>query len=184
MPGFPSSIPLAHAVLAAILCVAAAIDARTMRLPNWLTLATLVCGLVFAAVHPATDNTFWRALAGAATGLAVTLPLYALRLMGAGDAKLMAGVGAFLGFPAELGALAYILIAGGVLAIGIAAWRRSFRRLAVNVTQATQGLFYTAISGVRSTVAMPQGASVGKLPYAVAVCAGTLAWLFGPRLLL
>src|SRR5687768_12531749 len=102
--------------------------------------------------------------------------------MGAGDVKLMAGVGAFVGFPAILGALLCIFIAGGVLAIAIAAWRRSLRRLAVNVSDATQGMFYTAMAGVRTTVAIPRGASIGKLPYGVAVCAGTLAWLFLPSL--
>jgi prepilin peptidase CpaA len=183
MPEFSVPVPLAHATLAAIVCIAAVIDVRTMRLPNWLTVAALAAGLLFSAIAPAPDNSFWRALGGAGAGLAVTLPLYVLRLMGAGDVKLIAGVGAFLGFPAIFGALAYVFIAGGVLAIVIAIWRRSLKRLAVNVTQATQGLFYTAMAGVRSTVVLSQGASIGKLPYGVAICAGTLAWLFIPSVL-
>jgi len=173
-------VPLSHGVLAVLVCVAAVIDWRTLRLPNWLTFGTLACGLAVSAVHPAPDESLWRALGGALAGLGCTLPFYVLRVMGAGDTKLMAGVGAFLGFPAVLGAVVYTFIAGGIAAIAFALWRRSLKRFAANVIRAAQGLVYTALAGVHSTVALPRGASVGKLPYGLAICAGTLAWLVFP----
>jgi prepilin peptidase CpaA len=173
----------AHAALAIAVCLAAAIDARTMRVPNWLTFGAFAAGLVFSVVAPAPGNDLWRALGGAATGLACTLPFYVVRVMGAGDAKLMAAVGAFVGFPAVLGALAYIFVAGGVVAIVLAIRRRALKRLAINVGHATQGLLYAALAGVRGTADVPQAASVGKLPYGLAICTGTLAWLAFPSLL-
>jgi prepilin signal peptidase PulO-like enzyme (type II secretory pathway) len=38
---------------------------------------------------------FWQALAGFGIGLAALLPMYLMRMLGAGDVKLMAMVGAF-----------------------------------------------------------------------------------------
>jgi prepilin peptidase CpaA len=176
-------MPPAYAALAIVVCIAAATDACTMRVPNWLTFGAFAAGLAFGALAPAPGNDVWRALGGAATGLACTLPFYALRVMGAGDAKLMAAVGAFTGFPAVLGALVYVFMAGGLAAIVFAIRRRALKRLAVNVGHATQGLLYGALAGVRGTAAVPQAASVGKLPYGIAICAGTLAWLAFPSLL-
>lgn len=176
-------MPPAHLVLATLVCIAAVIDWRTMRVPNWLTLGTFACGIAFGILHPAPDNNLWRALAGALAGLACTVPFYTLRVMGAGDAKLMAGVGAFLGFPGVLGAVVYTFIAGGVLAIAFAVWRGTLKRVAANSMHATRDLAYAAMAGLRGTVALPQGASAGKLPYGLAICVGTLAWLAFPTLL-
>ncbi len=47
----------------------------------------------------------WKALAGLGLGLLIMLPLYMLRALGAGDVKLMAMVGAFLGPNATIGAI-------------------------------------------------------------------------------
>ena len=176
------AIPPAHAMLAVLLCVGAAIDWRTMRLPNWLTAGGMVAGLLVNAFWPAPGASGWWALAGLAGGMACTLPFYTLRVMGAGDVKLMGAVGACLGAPAVLGAVVYTFIAGGIAAILFAIWRRSFKRLAVNVGDATKGLLYVALAGVRGTVFLPAGASIGKLPYGLAICAGTLAWLAFPTL--
>ena len=79
-----------------VLIEAAIIDGRSLRVPNWLTYHFLVGGLIFA---------FWRggsplllsSLAGAAVGLMTLLPLYSIGGMGAGDVKLMAGLGAWIG---------------------------------------------------------------------------------------
>ena len=79
-----------------VLIEAAVIDGRSLRVPNWLTFHFLIGGLIFA---------FWKggsallltSLAGAGVGLLTLLPLYAIGGMGAGDVKLMAGVGAWIG---------------------------------------------------------------------------------------
>src|SRR5438132_1158507 len=55
------------------------------------------------------------ALAGAALGLAILLPFYALRAMGAGDVKLLAGLGAILGPQVLVSVAIYAALAGGLI---------------------------------------------------------------------
>ena len=54
------------------------------------------------------------------TGLAVFFPFFALGGMGAGDVKLMAAIGAWLGPGMALMTALYGAVAGGILAIGVA----------------------------------------------------------------
>ncbi len=99
--------------------IACVTDVRSRRIPNVLTLGGAAAALVFHAV------TAGGAGVGAATigwlvGTAVFLPFFLLGGMGAGDVKLMAALGAWLG-PAEAFAIAiYASLAGGVLALGVA----------------------------------------------------------------
>lgn len=75
-------------------------DWQRRRIPNFLVAAGLtvaVQGLVFQG------QTLFGAspllsLAGAAAGLSLMLPLYATRVMAAGDVKLFAAIGALFGF--------------------------------------------------------------------------------------
>ena len=100
----PGAADVHMVVLVLLLIVAAAIDVRTMRIPNWLTVTGAVMGLGLSAAIPwqelgprwALDGFLW-ALGGMAAGLVLLLPLYALHVMGAGDVKLMGMVGAFVG---------------------------------------------------------------------------------------
>ncbi|HBI68974.1 MAG TPA: hypothetical protein DDZ22_08115, partial [Massilia sp.] len=69
---------------------------------------------------------------GLGLGLAFLLPMYALRLIGAGDVKLLAMVGAFVGAGQILSIALIALIAGGVLALLVAAWQGSLRRVLGN----------------------------------------------------
>jgi prepilin peptidase CpaA len=97
-------------------------------------------------------------------GLALLLPLYAVRALGAGDAKLMAAVGAFAGAPAMVFIFLLTGIAGGIAALALATRRRMLGRLAANA----RDLLHLEFAAVNS---------VGRLPYGVCICAGTLAWL-------
>jgi prepilin peptidase CpaA len=150
-------------VLAAFLVAGAWIDWRTFRIPNWLTLSGLAAGLAYNASPAPGALGFLTALGGAAIGLAALLPLYAGRVMGAGDVKLMALVGAFLGTSQVLFAVLFTFIAGGIAALAFALWTQSTGRLALNVSELVRG--------------GPGIASVGRLPYGISICAGTLAWL-------
>jgi prepilin peptidase CpaA len=83
-------------IVSLILIEAALIDGRALRVPNWLTYHFLLAGLAFAFGFGGSDRLWWSA-AGALVGLMTLLPLYAIGGMGAGDVKLMAGLGAWIG---------------------------------------------------------------------------------------
>jgi prepilin peptidase CpaA len=170
------ALPIAHVVLDALLVVAAIIDWRTFRLPNWLTLGGVAVGLAMSVLPQGIG--FLESLLGAGTGLVLLLPLYALGMTGAGDVKLMAMVGAFLGVPNVLFALMFTLVVGGMAAIGFAIWRRRVARMVLNARDLVQLTALAAVHGQRP--APGSIASVGKLPYGVCVCIGTFAWLAWP----
>jgi prepilin peptidase CpaA len=166
------------AVLVVLLVAAAVIDYRTMKIPNWLTVGGLVTGLVLTTIDALRPlNGFLGALSGAAVGLGILLPLYVLRVMGAGDVKLMAMAGAFLGVNATLVAVLFTFIVGGIAALAFALWHRAFGRMAGNVRDIVQWMTFAAISGIRPTPAVPAASSIGKLPYGISICAGTIASL-------
>src|SRR5688572_8550020 len=104
--------PAAVWLVSGILVEAAVIDGLRLRVPNWLTFHLVLGGLVFAAWTGGASALFW-ALAGASLGLALLLPLYAIGGMGAGDVKLLAGVGAWMGPALTLGAFVASAIVGG-----------------------------------------------------------------------
>ena len=166
------------ATLVALLTVAAVIDWRTLRIPNWLTAGGLTFGLIY--------NTFaagsWQqglsgAAAGMVIGMAVFLPVYVLRVLGAGDVKLMGMVGAIVGFPDILQAVLYSLVVGGFAAVGVALYRRAFGRMTTNVVDIVQSMALAVVGGYRPTPALAGRASIGKLPYGVSIAVGTTTWL-------
>jgi prepilin peptidase CpaA len=164
-------------VLVALLLLAAIIDWRTYRIPNWLTVSGMVVGLLYNSIDPSPASGFWLALAGLGVGLVMLLPLYVLRVMGAGDVKLMAMVGAFLSVPDIIYAVLYTLITGGVAALAFAIYRRAFRRMSANVADIVQSMTFAAIAGYRPAPDMAGRISIGKLPYGVSIAVGTILWL-------
>jgi prepilin peptidase CpaA len=152
------------ALLVAVVVYAAWCDARTRRIPNLLTLGSALAGLLLAAVGFGDGPSFGSSIGGAVLGLGLLLPLYAIRALGAGDAKLMAAVGAFVGAPAMLFVFLLTGVVGGIAAIALATRRRMLGRLAANA----HDLLHFQFAAVNS---------VGRLPYGVCICAGTLAWL-------
>ena len=90
--------PVATLTLLVLLAAAAVADARTRRIPNRLTLAGILLGLLLA-ITGGGPAAFASALAGSGAAFAAFFVLYALGGMGAGDVKLVAAAGAFLGVP-------------------------------------------------------------------------------------
>jgi prepilin peptidase CpaA len=164
--------------LIAMLLTAAVIDVRSHRIPNWLTGGGIVVALVFAAVGVAPQQEgFLSSLGGMAAGLAMLLPMYLLRVMGAGDVKLMAMVGAFVGLSHIVPAVLFSVIAGGIAAIAFSLYNRAFGRMATNIIDIVQSMAFATMVGQQPTPALTGRASVGKLPYGVSIAAGTIVWL-------
>jgi prepilin peptidase CpaA len=164
------------ALLLLVLLAAAVIDARSYRIPNALTVPGMVLGLVVGAVGGATvTGGLLNALAGLGVALLCLIPLHALRAIGAGDVKLMAVVGAFLGVPDVLPAMFFVVFAGGVMATAFVLYHRVAGRMVANVALMLRSLALAAWT--RTPVATPAMVSSGRLPYALCILAGTTVFL-------
>ena len=98
-----------------ILAVAVLTDWYRHRIPNWLTFGALAAGLLLSYLFmPSSD--LHTGLKGAGVGLAVLLPVYLTGGMGAGDVKLMAAIGSFIGPMPVLTAGCFALVIGGCVA--------------------------------------------------------------------
>lgn len=163
-------------LLLGVLVAAAVIDIRTYRIPNALTVPAMVAGvLVHVLANGATWSVVGSALAGVVTPIVVLVPLHAMRLLGAGDIKLIAVVGAFLGAPAILLALLFVLAAGGVVAVAFAVWRKVLLRAVANIAVVT---VLAATGGVaQARVLGSSRGSAGRIPYAVSIVLGTTSFL-------
>eukprot|EP00913_Durusdinium_trenchii_P013342 g12523.t1 len=75
-----------------ILIVAAWIDGKQLRVPNWITFPMVISGLIFNTCVAGWSG-LGSGLIGMCVGLICLLPLYSVGGMGAGDVKLLAGVG-------------------------------------------------------------------------------------------
>ncbi len=120
-------------VLLALLAGAAIYDVRFRRIPNWLNVTGAILGLLINALIGPPEGGFGFAAIGLAVGFAVQLLLYLLRATGAGDVKLMAAVGALVGWQRWFGIFLTTALAGGVAAIILAVARGRLGKTLWNV---------------------------------------------------
>jgi prepilin peptidase CpaA len=171
-----STTLLLDLILIVLLLTASAFDLHHRKIPNRLLAIGL---LVSLTVHLASGNpshVLTVYLAGFGVGLVMFLPLYLLGGMAAGDVKLMATVGAFLGPSLVFQSSLATYCAGGLLALGIVLCRRRGRAALANVGAILHPMLLR-LNGAR----LPHGqapASVGGMPYAVAITLGTCAVLW------
>lgn len=163
------------AVLLTLLVTAAVIDVRRHRIPNWLTLSGAAFGLLYSAIVPFfMQHGFLWSLGGLGIGFGLLFPFYLMRIMGAGDVKLMAMAGALLGVTGVLPAILISFIAGGVLALGYAIRHGRLRAMLSNVGHVLHLGSVAALSGMPVGVAREGWVSVGKMPFGLAIASGTV----------
>ena len=167
------------APMLALLGTAAAIDLRSRRIPNWLTLSLAGSGLLLsmlgASLIPPT-----AALLGLLTGFALNLGLFLLRIRGGGDVKLFAAAGAWVGPIISLEVFVLATLFAALCAIAQASIDGRLGALLRNTT-----LIAWAMAGWRQggleAVTEHDGSfrSVGKpVPYAVPILLSMLIVLF------
>jgi prepilin peptidase CpaA len=115
-------------------------------------------------------------LAGLFLGAALFFPMFALRGMGAGDVKLLAAIGAWLG-PGQVAAVALATsIVGGAIAIAVALAHGYLRKALTNLYLV---LVHWRIAGVRPLPAVTLDKASGpRLAYAVPIAIGTVVTLW------
>lgn len=168
-------------LLCTLLSVAVWNDVLTRRIPNVLVLSGTLLGLFLNSILPSGPGLFSDpggaigfsvALEGAALGMAMLLPIYALGAMGAGDVKLMAMVGAFLGPEQIFGAALLSLLSGGVLALAVSMWTGTLLKMLRNTYALLLHALVRGLVGAGPRLDQP-AAPTGKLAYAIAIMSGT-----------
>jgi prepilin peptidase CpaA len=104
-----------------LLVWAAVIDVRDRRIPNWLTATLALGGLIQAAMGVSSPGVGSAAL-GLGVGFAITFVFFAIGGMGAGDVKLFAGLGAWVGAVGIIQVFVIERVIGIVLVL-VQAWR-------------------------------------------------------------
>lgn len=162
-------------LLAAHLAAAVYWDVKERRIPNKIVLSGLLTALVFHTLVSGLHG-LGASLIGALTGLLMLLPINLMRLMGAGDVKLMAMAGAFgASFQTSLWMVLYTLLAGGLLVVVYAASGKVRERLFSN-------LFIMSRLGPAELDGRGSGdpnklQPAARLPYAAAIACGSLGYL-------
>ena len=157
-----------------VLVLAAGIDLRTRRIPNWLSVPFLLSGLIVPAIGGG-----WTSLRTSFAGFGLALLLFGfpcfLRAMGMGDLKLAAGVGAWIG-PSQFW-LAFVVtaMAGGLLAVAYAVRHQSLRRCLDHTGELAMSLVKTGRPHDKVHLANQAALSI---PYAPAIAIGTLFSFF------
>lgn len=163
------------ACLFTLVVYAAIRDVKVRRIPTRAVLAGFLAGVVLQAVRgvpfgpDAVVGGLAQSAAGAVAGGGIFFALYWLGGFGAGDAKLMAAVGALTSWRFVLWAVVYTAVAGAVLALAVlikhGGWRGALRRAAKSTR-----------SERRAAVSRADPATT--VPYAVAICVGCV-WAAG-----
>lgn len=168
-------IGLEFVALTALVATAAFYDVNSRRIPNWLIVVGLCASLVYQTVSGyGYGLSFWAT--GLFIGFLCLLPLYIVGAMGAGDVKLMALVGSFLGGIAAFQTVILTLLAGGALALLVMFWNRSWKLVFQNMRQMTTNMTIAAMTRQMPKAGAPVQ-SAGNLPYAVAIAVGTLLYI-------
>lgn len=162
-------------LLLATLAIAVYTDLTARRIPNSVIGAAVAVALGVGWANGGNDELTTR-IAGFSIGLLVFLPFFALRLVGAGDAKLLAAVGAFAGASNLLPIVLYTLLAGGVLGLAGLVANRSGHRAVANLRL----VLFSAAARAHGARISPTDLgleSAARIPYAVAIAAGVVIWL-------
>ncbi|MFQ5734051.1 MAG: prepilin peptidase [Planctomycetaceae bacterium] len=157
------------------LIVAAAIDGKQLRVPNWLTFPMVISGVVFNTVVGGWDG-LGSSLLGTVVGLACLLPLYSVGGMGAGDVKLLAGVGAWVGATATFYGFAVSTVVGAVMAVAMVLRKRDKQQHYVNVLMILTEWIQVRNPKKLAAIAAERKSKMLLLPYGIPICIGCISY--------
>ena len=158
LPSMPDLIAVSVLVTVGIAMV---MDVQTRRIPNTLTLSAVALGVMVNIANDGAQGLL-QSLAGLALAVAMFALPVAMRVLGAGDLKLMAAIGAIGGPVFAFWNVLLTAVVGGLLALIVLIARRQ-------LIPVVTGMLLDAY-----TRQMPQATSGIRLPYAVPIAIGTL----------
>lgn len=175
-------VGIEFALVLAVL-VATVTDLRSRRIPNWLTVGTLLLGFVLNALiaYPSPLDGMWLAAKGFGLAFAMNLVMYMLHMTGAGDVKLLAAVGAMVGCSDFLGIFLLTALIGGVLAVILMLVKGRVRQTLWNVAFMVGELMKWRAPHLTREQLDVGSSKAFRLPGALRVCLGVIAFLVMAR---
>lgn len=171
-------VPFWQFGLVGVLAVALTTDLQTRKIYNWLNYPAMGVGLVLSVVMGGLAGLESSLIGFFASALVFFLGwMLNSKYMGAGDVKLMAVIGIWLGWPGAIGAVLYVTAMGGLVAFFTALTHGSLGKLFKNISM---GVTEIAVTG-KMTPIDPVNSAAPPLPYGVSIVVGTLVALFFPE---
>lgn len=164
-------------VLAAVGAVS---DARTRRIPNWLTAGGASVALLVGLVADGWAGLV-HALEGLGMGLALLGPPFAFRIAGGGDVKFLMALGGFLGPRRTVEAFVWATAAGGLLAVAMLGVSPRARTRVLTSWIQFKNLLYTRDASVLKPETRDDTIGV---PYGLALALGAVVAQLGRGILL
>jgi prepilin peptidase CpaA len=152
-------------------------DLHTRRIPNQLVASALVVALLEQCLQRGLIDGSLAWLGGLVVGMLLLFPGYLLRMMGAGDVKLLGAVGAF--FCAQDALLIGLVscVVGGLYGVVMMVRTGQIRRCWNNI----RWVILAAVQPKEASLELRDSTpvTIGRIPYAVAIALGTsgLLWL-------
>jgi prepilin peptidase CpaA len=164
-----------------LLILAAVIDGFELKVPNWITFPMIIAGWIYSVAFAGSFELTWYqglgySLLGTAVGLGLLLPAYAIGGMGAGDVKLLAGVGAWMHSTHTSYAFAVSAVVGAVMAVVMVLCRRGWGKHSNQFWMILQEIMTVKDPNKLSEIAAERKPSMMLLPYGIPIAVGTIAY--------
>jgi prepilin peptidase CpaA len=176
--------------VAITLVVAAVIDGYKLKVPNWLTFPMIASGWIYGTIAHGWQG-LGMSLFGTAVGLALLLPAYAVGGMGAGDVKLLAGVGSWLaasylwdGVKTTFYSFCVSAVIGGVIALAMVLMRRGWQKHKTQFLTIVNEMVTIGNASELAAIAAERKSSMLLLPYGIPIAIGTIAYFIWAGMLI
>lgn len=170
-------------LLSVVLIVAAVIDGWILKVPNWITFPLVLSGWIYSTAYFGWEGLAWS-LFGTVVGLVLLLPAYAIGGMGAGDVKLLAGVGAWVWATTTLYAFCVSALVGGVIALAMVVWQRDWYHHKNQFWTIVNEILEVRDPNTLSTIAAERKSAMLLLPYGIPIAIGSIAYFAWAGMLL
>ena len=158
-----------------VLIVAAVIDGFELKVPNWITFPMIVSGWLYSFSAFGWEG-LGCSLAGTVLGLALLFPAYAIGGMGAGDVKLLAGLGAWVYTTHTFWAFVLSVIFGAIIAIGMVTYRGAWKKHTFQFWKILNEIVRIKNPDRLAEIAAERKPTMFLLPYGIPIALGAIIY--------
>lgn len=168
-----------HVWLVTVTIIAmAVVDGWQLRVPNKMTYPMIVLGWFYS--YTLSEYPGWEGLGyslmGTAVGLLTLLPAYAIGGMGAGDVKMMAGIGAWMWVEVTLYSFAVATVVGGILAVAMVLIAGTWEKHKQQFWLICNEIMVIRDPEKLSEIAAERKPRMKLLPYGIPIAIGTILY--------